>query len=108
MQPPELQLEKANINFGPDHKKINVHTPSRRPRVTEQSQKLRFVGVAMPLFMLHFTQYKSAELTTLSSHYLAALPTNDVCASPIATEGFGGLSHPNKAPSPPKLKQETL
>jgi len=29
--------------------------------------------------------------------------------SPVATgEGFGGLSPPNKAPSPPKLKRETI
>ena len=28
--------------------------------------------------------------------------------SPVATGGFDGLSPPNKAPSPPKLKHETL
>jgi len=28
--------------------------------------------------------------------------------SPIATGSFGGLSPPNKASSPPKLKHETL
>jgi len=28
--------------------------------------------------------------------------------SPVATGGFGGLNLPNKAPSPPKWKHETL
>jgi len=27
---------------------------------------------------------------------------------PVAQASFGGLSPPNKAPSPPKLKHETL
>jgi len=37
---------------------------------------------------------------------------NNTCpkpkTSPVATGSFGGLSPPNKAPSPTKLKHETL
>ena len=31
-----------------------------------------------------------------------------VQTSPVATRGFGGLRSPNKAPSTPKLKYDTL
>jgi len=41
----------------------------------QESQKLRFVGAAMLLL----TQYKTAWLTVISGHCLAAKPVKDVC-----------------------------
>jgi len=42
-----------------------------------------------------------------SHRYLGCI-CDDHQSSPVATGGFGGLSPPNKALRPPKLKHETL
>jgi len=49
-----------------------------------------------------------AEVRNFASHRVMGVVYDDTHPVPSPRGGFGGLSLPNKAPSPPKLKFEIL